>query len=132
MKETFSPNAAEFALIEAIARGGQDGPVLMVNINCYVDEAGYPHGAPYRDYMSALATLLGQVKGRILWQLPVLGQPIGTQPAHEILCIWYPNHQAFLALRSQPGSAENFRLRNLVIASAVIHRCPDGVIPTTD
>ncbi len=109
MKETFSPNASQFALIKAIAAGGQDGPVRMVNITCYEGEAGYKHGAPFRDDMSALATLLGQVKGRILWQLPVLGQPIGTQPAQEILCIWYPDHRAFLALR------------HMVIASAVIH-----------
>ena len=59
---------------------------------------------------------------------PDLGQPIGAQPADEILAIRYPSQQAFLALRRQPGSAENFRLRNLVIASAVIQRCRDGGI----
>jgi len=128
-KEMFVPNPAEFAEIEKIAASEQDGPVLMMNLNRYVPEAHYPNGDLYKNYMSALSTLLLQVGGKILWQLPVHGQPIGAQPVHEILGIWYPTHKAFLALRSQAGAAENFRLRNLAIETAVIHRCPDGVIP---
>ena len=127
-KETFAPNLAEFAEIEKIA-SGQDGPVLMINLNRYVPEAHYPNGELYRSYMSALSTLLVQVGGKILWQMPVYGQPIGEQSVHEVLGIWYPTHGAFLALRSQAGSAENFRLRNLAVETAVTHRCPDGVIP---
>jgi hypothetical protein len=127
-KETFAPNLAEFAEIEKIA-SGQDGPVLMINLNGYVPEAHYPNGELYRSYMSALSTLLVQVGGKILWQMPVNGQPIGEQSVHEVLGIWYPTHGAFLALRSQAGSAENFRLCNLAVETAVIHRCPDGVIP---
>jgi hypothetical protein len=61
--------------------------------------------------------------------MPVYGQPIGHQSIHEVLGIWYPTHEAFLALRSQVGSADNFRLRNRAVETAVIHRCPDGVIP---
>ena len=128
-KDMFVPNLAEFAEIEKIADSGQDGPVLMINLNRYVTEAHYPNGDLYKSYMSALSNLLVQVGGRILWQMPIYGQPIGEQSVHEVLAAWYPTHKAFLALRSQAGSAENFRLRNLVIENAVIHRCPDGFIP---
>ena len=48
----------------------------------------------------------------------------------EILGIWYPSHKAFLALRSQGNaSEENFRLRNLAVENAVVHRCPEDGIP---
>lgn len=107
-KETFATNLAEFAEIEKIA-SGQDVPVLMINLNRYVLEAHYPDGDLYRNYISALSTLLVQVGGKILWQMPVYGQPIGEQSVHEVLGIWYLTHRAFLALRSQAGSAENFR-----------------------
>jgi len=128
-KEIFVPNLAELAAIEKIAASRQDGPVLMMNLNRYVPEAHYPNGDLFNNYMSALSTLLVQEGGKLLWQMPVYGQPIGEQPVHEVLGIWYPTHKTFLALRSQAGSAENFRLRNLAIEAAVIHRCPDGVIP---
>ena len=128
-KDSFVPNLAEFAEIEKIAASEQDGPVLMMNLNRYLPEAQYPNGELYKSYMSALSTLLVQVGGKILWQMPVYGQPIGEQRVHEVLGIWYSTHKAFLALRSQAGSAENFRLRNLAVETAVVHRCPDGVIP---
>ena len=128
-QERFIPNLAEFAEIEKIAARANDGPVLMINLNRYAPEACYPDGELYRQYVSALATLLVQVGGKILWQVPVCGQPIGEQPIHEVLAIRYPSHKAFLALRGQAGSEENFRRRNMAIETAVIHRCPDGVIP---
>ena len=101
----------------------------MVNLNKY-SEGEYPDGAIYKDYMKALDVLLELIGGVILWRTPVYGQPIGTQPLDEILGAWYPSHKAFLALRDQGKiSEENFRLRNLAVESAVIHRCPEDAIP---
>ena len=119
----------DFAEIKAIAMSDDDGPVLMVNLNKYA-EGEYPDGAAYTDYMAALDILLELVGGKILWRTPVLGQPIGSQPLDEILGAGYPSHKSFLALREQGEvSDENFRLRNLAVTAAVIHRCPEDRIP---
>lgn len=122
-------NLAEFKLIQKIADSDKDGPVLMLNQNRYTLAAGYPDGQLYKDYMKALHGLLPKVGGKVLWQLPVYGQPVGEQPLHEILAAWYPTHKAFIALREQVGAEENFRLRALAVKYAVIHRCPVDVIP---
>jgi hypothetical protein len=118
------------AKIEEIAKSDNDPPVLMVNLNKYV-EGEYPNGTMYQDYMKALDVLLEQHLGaKVLWRTPVHGTPLGAQPLDEILGIWYPSHKAFLALRDQgDASEENFRLRNLAVENAVIHRCPEDGIP---
>ena len=130
--DQFVPTS-DFDKIEEIAGSDNDRPVLMVNLNKY-SEGEYPDGAIYKDYMKALDVLLEHIGGVILWRTPVYGQPIGTQPLDEILGAWYPSHKAFLALRDQGKfSEENFRLRNLAVESAVIHRCPeDGITKPTD
>ena len=86
-------------------------------------EAGFPDGTLYRDYMSALDTLLLEVGGRILWRTTVLGQVVGTQSVDEAIGIWYPSHQSFLNLMSAPTSGENMRLRTLAVEHADLHRC---------
>ena len=126
--DQFIPTS-DFSKIEEIAASNNDTPVLMVNLNKYY-EGEYPNGDAYNDYMKALHVLLQHVGGKILWRTPVYGQPIGTQPLDEIIGAWYPSHRAFLALRDQGKvSEDNFRLRNLAVNSAVIHRCPEDGIP---
>ena len=105
-------NDDEIARIRALADSGHDGPVLMLNLNLYTEAAGFPDGALYRDYMAVLERFLPAVGARILWR----------QPLHEVLAAWYPSHRAFLDLPTAPGAAENYRLRQLAVKSAVIHR----------
>ncbi len=128
MKSQFVPNKNEFKIMEDI-KNGKDKPVLMLNLNKYVAEVDYPSGEVYKSYMEALNKLVKQVEGNVLWQIPVLGQPIGEQDIDEILAIWYPTHRAFLELKNQKISAMNFNLRDACIKHAVIHRCPDNMIP---
>ena len=128
MNDQFVPTS-DFPSIEKIANGNKDRPVLMVALNKYF-EGEYPNGSIYKDYMKALDALLGQIGARIIWRTPVYGQPIGTQPLDEMLGTWYPSHKAFLALKDQGQiSEENFRLRNLAVEHAVVHRCPENGIP---
>ena len=117
-------NESELEAIRTIAEGGSDTPVLMLNLNRYFPEAGFPDGEIYRGYMSVLDALLPQVGAKILWRTPVFGQPIGEQRIDEILAAWYPTHRAFLDLAKAPGAEENFRLRRVCVEYAVIHRCP--------
>ncbi len=116
-------NEDELDAIKAIARGGGDKPVLMLNLNRYSTEAGYPDGDTYRAYMAVLDTLLPRVGAKVLWRTPVYGQPVGEQSIDEILAAWYPTHRAFLELPDAPGADENFRLRRICVEYAVIHRC---------
>lgn len=117
-------NEGEMAIIRQIAESGADRPVLMLNLNRYKPDAGYPDGTPYRDYISRLKTLLHSLGARVLWQLPIHGQPVGEEQGfHEALAIWFPGHAAFAALPKAEGAAENYRLRSLCVEKAAIHRC---------
>ena len=128
MEGQWNANEREVAEIKAIASSQSDSSVLMININKYND-GEYPNGETYRNYMKILPKILDEVGAKVLWQLPALGQPVGSQAADEILGIWYPSHKSFLSLPTAPSSVENFRLKNLCVSEAVVHRCPADVIP---
>ena len=128
MEGQWNANEREVAEIKVVASSKSDSPVLMVNINKYND-GEYPNGETYRDYMKILPKILDEVGAKVLWQLPALGQPVGSQAADEILGIWYPSHKSFLSLPTAPSSVENFRLKNLCVSEPVVHRCPADVIP---
>ena len=85
-------NAEEIGVFNAIAGSSDDGPVLMLNLNHYVEEANFPDGELYREYMTVLDQLLIEVGGRILWRTKVRSTVVGTQNIHEALGIWYPTH----------------------------------------
>ncbi|MEM7542903.1 MAG: hypothetical protein AAF384_15150 [Pseudomonadota bacterium] len=129
MSEVNVRNDVEINRIKAIADSGNDKPVLMLNLNFYSEEAAFPDGKLYEDYMSVLENFLPVVGAKILWRHPVFGQVTGEQPLHEVLAAWYPTHQAFLDLPTAPGAEENFRLRALAVERAVIHRAPGEVYP---
>ena len=129
MNDTWAPNKEEYETIEKIATSAGDGPILMININKYHASAGFPNGKPYTDWMKVLPKMVEEVGGKLLWQVPSLGQPVGQQAADEILGAWYPSHKAFLSLKEQPSAAESFRLRELCVSEAVVHRSPEDVIP---
>ena len=113
----------EIGVFNAIAGSSDDGPVLMLNLNRYVEEANFPDGELYREYMTVLDQLLMEVGGRLLWRTKVRGTVVGTQNIHEALGIWYPSHQAFLDLITAPSSARNMELRSKTVAHADLHRC---------
>jgi len=131
--ETLPPHLArkesELEIIRAIAAGDEDGPVLMLNMNRYTPEAGFPDTGLHRAYINGLEWFLATVGARILWRHPVRGQVVGERPVDEILAAWYPSHQAFLDLAGAPGAAENYRLRAECVADAVIHRCAGNASP---
>ena len=128
MEGQWNANEREVAEIKVVASSKSDSPVLMVNINKYND-GEYPNGETYRDYMKILPKIMNEVGAKVLWQLPALGQPVGSQAADEILGIWYPSHKNLLSLPTALSSVENFRLKNLCVSEAVVHRCPADVIP---
>ena len=87
-------NDAEIEIIRAIAASGEDKPVLMLNLNRYTAEAGFPDGELYNAYVLGLEKFVTVTGGKIIWRHAVLGQPIGDQKLHEVLAAWFPTHQA--------------------------------------
>jgi len=122
-------NEEELAVVASIARSGDDGPVLMLNLNRYKAGSGFSGAGIHGDYITGLERFLPAVGGQILWRRPVLGQAVGEQNIDEILAAWYPSHQSFLDLSTAPGAAENYRLRGECVEYAVIHRCPGDQFP---
>ena len=116
-------NDAELKIIREIAQSRNDCPVLMLNLNKYKAEAGFPGGRVYKDYMKVLSDLLPCVGGRILWRTNIQGTLVGTQHIHEALGIWYPSHQAFLDIMTAPSAARNMELRTKAVEHADLHRC---------
>ena len=53
-----APWTDDVETMRAIAESDNDRPVLMVNLNKYKQEAGYPDGKLYNEYMSALDILV--------------------------------------------------------------------------
>ena len=49
-----APWTDDVETMRVIAESDNDHPVLMVNLNKYKQEAGYPDGKLYNEYMSAL------------------------------------------------------------------------------
>ena len=116
-------NIDEIDVFKSIAGSAEDTPILMLNLNRYVEDANFPDGALYLEYMTVLDRLLTEVGGRILWRTTIHGTVVGTQNIHEALGIWYPSHQAFLDLMTAPSSAQNMELRSRTVAHADLHRC---------
>ena len=112
--------------IEAIREiaAAENGPVLMVNCNRYrIGE--YPDGQLYRRWRTVNQQMLNAVDGKILWTLPVQGQPLingDHEPLDEILAYWYPSHQAFLDMATSDLKDENMEARKELVEYAIIHR----------
>ena len=117
-----APWTDDVETMRVIAESDNDRPVLMVNLNKYKQEAGYPDGKLYNEYMSALDMLLKELGGEKKFQYLVSGQPVGRQNIDEIIGIWYPSHKAFLSIKEKKSSARNFELRGMCIETAVLHR----------
>ena len=123
-------NEDDFAYVRKVAESKNDFPVLMLNMNRYKADSGFPDGGLYKTYINGLGPYLHGAGGaRILWRFPVYGQAVGDQKIHEIIACWYPAHRVFLNLYDAPGAAENFRLKGLCVEYAVIHRCPGDKPP---
>ena len=62
--EDLISRGGDFAKVYEIAGSHDDRPVLMVNLNKYMD-GEYPNGVLYKNYMHALDALLECVGGKI-------------------------------------------------------------------
>lgn len=117
------PDAIDRLTSEA---AGDDDAVLMLNMNRYSTEAGFPGGEEYRRYMDRLEHSVTAGGGRVLWRTPVTDTVIGSDhdAYDEILAVWYPSHSAFLELPSADGADLMFASRKLCVTHATILAMP--------
>src|SRR3954469_5943214 len=96
----------------AIANGGADGPLVMLNLNRYRERAAYagepPGGEPadvsgrgaHVRYGAVALDVLARVGGEVLWQafasLTVIGED--DERWDEVIAVRYPSAQAVLDL----------------------------------
>ena len=102
--------------IRALAGSIEDTPVLMLNINRYTEEAGFPNGDVYKSYIRAIEYSVEKVGGSILWQRPVSASVVGDLDGfNEVLGIWYPSHQSFVDLPKADGAKIMFSYRKTCV-----------------
>ena len=76
--------------------------------------------------MEAIQHSVGAVGGSVLWQTKVQGAVVGDlEGFHEVLAVWYPNYEAFLALPDADGAKEMFRYRRTCVEEAHIIELSD-------
>ena len=117
--------------MEQIASSDNDYPVLMINQNRY-KEGEFPNGNLYLKWRSVNKKMIDEVKGNIIWTIPVKGQILingHLETLDEILAYWYPTHKSFLEMINSPHRKENFDIRKELISYAVIHRCDGRNVP---
>ena len=78
-------NADDFAVVRSIAESGSDGPVLMLNMNRYSLDSGFPDRGVYQQYISGLGNSLEGAGAKLLWRFPVLGQAVGVNRCSKCL-----------------------------------------------
>ena len=64
-------NVEQIEEFKSLANTDEDTSVLMLNLNRYRPEAGYPSGKLYKEYTAVLDQLLLEVGGKILWRTHV-------------------------------------------------------------
>ena len=111
------PDSAQLAEIAVRARSAGDGPVVMLNLNCYRDRDEYMR------YAEVALQVLERVGGRLQWhsdaQLTVIGDR--RDRYDEVIAVWYPNLAAFTTFITHPDivAARDHRLAGLDHAALI-------------
>jgi hypothetical protein len=74
-------NADDFAVVRSIAESGSDGPVLMLNMNRYSLDSGFPDRGVYQQYISGLGNFLGRRRCQIA--LAISGSGAGSRRSED-------------------------------------------------
>jgi hypothetical protein len=92
------PTQEQIAEIAAKAGTADDGPVIMLNLNRYLDRDEYLR------YLAVASQVLDRVGGRVHWHTTARQTVVGTpeETWDEVIAIWYPSRAAFLELATAP------------------------------
>lgn len=126
MSRDNTSTAKQISRLQELAEGSEDKPLVMLNINRYRPEVNFPVGETYNSYMDAITRSVEAIGGSVLWRVEVQGSVVGSFDGfHEVLAVWYPNHQAFLDLPNAKGAKEMFRYRRTCVEEAHILELPE-------
>jgi uncharacterized protein (DUF1330 family) len=119
------PNEQQLREVTELARSSTD-PVVMLNLNRYRDRDEY-----HRGYAPVALRVLERVGGRILWQAPAKQTVIGEDANvfDEVIAVWYPSPQAFLALATDAELLEVRPCRVEALERAALICCASGAEP---
>jgi uncharacterized protein (DUF1330 family) len=94
--------------------GGDDQPIMMINLLRFAEQASYPEGfdaepcsgaEAYHRYGQAAQEFLEKVGGRPIWAAPAHAVTIGPEGEEWDVAfgVRYPSRKAFLAMATDPG-----------------------------
>jgi uncharacterized protein (DUF1330 family) len=143
-----NPDSDQLAEIGELAGAAGDGPVIMLNLNRYRARAAYdaePRDRvdpdvtgreAYERYAVVALPTLERVGGRVLWHAASPGTVIGdgSDRYDEIIAVFYPSLQAFLALALDPAILAAISHRSAGLERAALIRCEAGLetlVPAT-
>jgi uncharacterized protein (DUF1330 family) len=110
------PNREGFAAFAQ--RAGEEVPVTMLNLLAFEPDGGRER---YEAYGEAVAPLLEQVGGRIVF----LGEPatalLGEDSWDLVVLVEYPSRQAFLDMSGSPEYAQIAHLRTEALTRSELH-----------
>ena len=115
------PTGPEKPNVEALAAFGADadrGPVTMVNLLKLSPKGGAQR---YAEYGVAVAPLVEEVGGRILYAGGAGAALIGNGDWDLIVLVEYPSHRAFLEMILSEKYAEIARLRDEGLERSELH-----------
>ena len=111
------PDRQQIDEVVGLAGGERDGPVLMLNLNCYRDREEYLR------YGEVATAVLERVGGRVLFHTDAKLTVIGDKRDRyeEVIGVWYPSVAAFMALATDPDilAARPHRLAGLEHATLI-------------
>ena len=137
---TFPTDETLAGLMDQVASGGEDPPVVMLNLNRYRDVASYGDERDaeglsgrhaYLRYGIVAKAAIEAGGGRILWATDAAAPIIGCDhdAYDEVVAVWYPSTAAFLALNDHPGYPEALQHRDAAIEQAALIPCKADAEP---
>ena len=135
-----NPRQDQLQELVEISGSPDDGPVVMLNLNRYREQAAYEADPPggvsadvsgheaYQRYSAVALQILEREHGRVVWHTTSPGTVIGgdSERYHEVIAVEYPSVQAFLALAMDPAILEAMAHRSAGLEQATIIRCAPG------
>ncbi len=134
------PDQAQFEAYAASFANGDDGPVVMLNLNKFRDEAAYDDGRDatglsgrnaYLRYGMVAKEAIEALGGKILWaadtRMPIIG--CDHEDYDEVVAVWYPTRSSFLHLTDHPGYTEALAHRDAALVRAAVIPCTGSAEP---
>lgn len=134
------PTQDQIAAISALAGSPDDGPLVMLNLNKYRNQAVYEGDVPnglspdctgkeaYDRYAEHAFARLLEVGGSILWYTKATLTVIGddTDVYDEVIAVRYPSAQAFIDLALDPELMIQMAHRTAGLERSGLIRCDEG------